>query len=112
MRGRSGLVTIGGMYAEQQTETRTDPARSKILDAFFAGGRLTGVPAKLSKRLVVLDELAQSFEPGVRYPEREVNEILRRFHDDYAALRRYLIDASFLSRSEGLYWRSGGSVEA
>lgn len=112
MRFRRGLATIGDMSAEHQTRTFPDPARTKILTAFFADGRLTGVPAKLSKRLVVLDELAQSFEPGVRYPEREVNEILRRFHDDYAALRRYLIDASFLSRSEGLYWRSGGSVEA
>ena len=100
------------MSVEQRTQPRSDPARAKILSSFFADGRLTGVPAKLSKRLVVLDELAQSFEPGVRYPERDVNEILRRFHDDYAALRRYLIDASFLSRSEGLYWRSGGSVEA
>lgn len=100
------------MSAEYHTRTVLDPARTKILNAFFADGRLTGVPAKHAKRLVVLDELAQSFEPGVRYPEREVNEILRRFHDDYAALRRYLIDASFLSRSEGLYWRSGGSVEA
>jgi hypothetical protein len=112
VRGSGRLTTIGDMSAEQQTRTVLDPARTKILNSFFADGRLTGVPAKLSKRLVVLDELAQSFEPGVRYPEREVNEILRRFHDDYAALRRYLIDASFLSRSEGLYWRSGGSVEA
>ena len=100
------------MSAEPQTDTCPDTARTKILSTFFADGRLTGVPAKLSKRLVVLDEVAQSFEPGVRYPEREVNEILHRFHDDYAALRRYLIDGSFLSRSEGLYWRSGGSVEA
>ena len=106
------MTTIYGMSVGNQTQTVPDPARAKILAAFFADGRLTGVPAKLSKRMVVLDELAQSFEPGVRYPEQDVNEILRRFHDDYAALRRYLIDGSFLTRSEGVYWRTGGSVEA
>ena len=89
-----------------------DPTTAAVLRGFFSRGRLTHVPLAHAKRMVVLDYLAQSFEPGVRYPESEVNEILGKFHDDYAALRRYLIDASFLSRSEGLYWRSGGSVEA
>jgi len=112
MRNPAGVTTIYGMSVGSQTQSVTDPARAKILAAFFADGRLTGVPAKLSKRMIVLDQVAQAFEPGVRYPEQEVNEILRRFHDDYAALRRYLIDGSFLTRSESMYWRSGGSVEA
>ena len=58
-----------------------------------------------------LTRLALEFEPGMRYPEREVNQILRRFHPDYAALRRYLVDEGLLSRGEGEYWRSGGPVE-
>ena len=54
--------------------------------------------------------LAQEFEVGMRYSERQVNAILRRFHDDVAALRRYLVDEEFLSRESGRYWRSGGTV--
>lgn len=87
-----------------------DPQTASVLRGFFSRGRLTHVPLAHAKRMVVLDYLAQSFEPGVRYPEAEVNEILSKFHDDYAALRRYLVDADFLGRSENYYWRTGGTV--
>jgi len=87
-----------------------DPQTAAVLRGFFSRGRLTHVPLAHAKRMVVLDYLAQSFEPGVRYPESEVNEILSKFHDDYAALRRYLVDADFLGRSENFYWRTGGSI--
>jgi len=46
----------------------------------------------------------------VRCPERRVSLFLRSVHGDYAALRRYLVDEDFLSRSGGEYWRSGGTV--
>ncbi len=62
------------------------------------------------KRLVVLDHLAQVFEPGVRYPEQEVGVLLRAFHPDHASLRRHLVDEGFLSRADGVYWRSGGTL--
>ena len=80
-----------------------------VLRAFFTDeGRLRSVPVKRSKRLVVLDHIAQSFEPGRRYAEREVNEILGRVYADYVALRRYLVDEDFLTRENNIYWRSGG----
>jgi hypothetical protein len=74
-------------------------------------GRLRTIPTKHSKLLVVLDHLAQDFEPGRTYPEAEVNQILTRFHPDYAALRRYLVENGFLTREENVYWRSGGTFE-
>ncbi len=74
-------------------------------------GRLTSIPAHRAKRLVVLDHLVRVFEPGVRYPEREVNALLAVWHPDTAALRRYLVDEGLLSRDAGVYWRSGGTVE-
>jgi hypothetical protein len=74
-------------------------------------GRLHTIPSKHAKLLVVLDHLAQSFEPGRRYPEAEVNGILERFHPDYAALRRYLVENDFLTREAGVYWRSGGTFD-
>lgn len=75
------------------------------------GGRLTSIPVQLSKRTIVLDYLAQNFEPGRRYKEKEVNEILARYHEDVAALRRYMVDEGFMEREAGVYWRSGGSFE-
>lgn len=82
----------------------------EVLARFFdTAGRLHTIPAKQAKRRVVLDHLAQAFEPGRTYPEAEVNAMLERVHPDYAALRRYLVDDQFLTREESVYWRSGGT---
>ena len=88
-----------------------DPAEAAVLGAFVRDGRLTSIPAQRSKRLVVLDHLVRVFEPGVRYPEREVNALLAAWHPDVAALRRYLVDEGQLTREAGVYWRTGGYVE-
>jgi hypothetical protein len=82
-----------------------------VLRAFVKGGRLLSIPAQRAKRLVVLDRLAQEFEPGPRYPERVVNERLARWHPDTAALRRFLVDEGFMQREAGVYWRAGGTVD-
>ena len=74
-------------------------------------GRLRTIPSKHSKLLVVLDHLAQEFEPGRTYPESEVNETLKRFHPDFAALRRHLVENGFMTREDNRYWRSGGTFE-
>jgi hypothetical protein len=74
-------------------------------------GRLHTIPTKHSKLLVVLDRLAQAFEPGRTYPEAEVNQILGRFHSDIAALRRYLVENDFMTREDSVYWRSGGTFD-
>jgi hypothetical protein len=85
--------------------------RDAVLRVFMDGeGRLTSIPVKHAKRLVVLDHLAQLFEPGVRYPEVEVNRRLRAAHYDVAALRRYLVEDGFLDRDVEAYWRIGGTV--
>ncbi|TQS30259.1 DUF2087 domain-containing protein [Microbispora sp. KK1-11] len=80
------------------------------MDAFLVDGRLVSIPAKRAKRLMVLDYIAQVFDVGVRYPEKEVDVALRAFHADYAALRRYLVDEGFLTREANVYWRSGGTT--
>ncbi len=81
-----------------------------VLGRFFVGTRLKEIPTAAGKRRVVLERLAQEFEPGVRYDERDVNLTLQVFHPDYAALRRYLVDAELLTRADGVYWRSGGRI--
>jgi hypothetical protein len=90
-----------------------DPDRQKdsILRTFIVDGRLVQVPAGRSKRRVILEHLAASFEPGVKYPEMAVDAILRSWHPDYASLRRYLVDEGLLDRQHGVYWRSGGPVD-
>ncbi len=85
-------------------------ARDIRLRAFLRDGRIDAMPAKHSRRRQLLAEVAQVFEPGVRYPERQVDDVLGVLYPDYATLRRYLVDEDFLDRAEGEYWRIGGPV--
>jgi hypothetical protein len=88
-----------------------DEEEEAVLRRYFVGGRLREIPAKRTKRLAVLSRLALEFEVGVRYPEREVDAVLKRFHPDHASLRRFLVDEGYLSRRRGEYWRTGGPVD-
>lgn len=73
---------------------------------FFEGGRLKQIPAKRSRREIVLKILAESFQRGRDYREAEVNEILAGFHPDFCTLRRELIMGHHLEREGGRYRRA------
>jgi hypothetical protein len=94
---------------DEHGDAPADEAR--VLRAFVHDGRLTSIPAAWAKRRVVLEWLAQRFEPGRRYSENMVNLSLAQVHPDTAALRRYLVDDGFMSRDHGEYWRTGGRVD-
>jgi hypothetical protein len=87
------------------------PTEESVLRTFFRNGRLTEIPAKRSKRRMVLERIALEFEPGRRYDEKEVNATVARYFTDHAALRRALVDEGFLDRDHGEYWRAGGAVD-
>ena len=93
------------------TESGLGAEADRVLRTFLKDGRLVSIPVPRAKRRVVLDYLAARFELGRAFPEKEVNELLRAFHPDVAALRRYLVDEQFLARKDGFYWRTGGTVE-
>jgi hypothetical protein len=83
------------------------------LRRYVRGRRISVIPARREPRLLLLDQVAQAFEPGRRYREPDVNEILKPLYHDHAALRRYLVDEQLLARTpDGTYWRSGGTVAA
>ena len=67
---------------------------------------LKQIPAREKKKLIVLRVISQQFTPGQKYSETEVNIILKGVHEDFASLRRHLIDYRFLIRkSDGsAYW--------
>lgn len=87
---------------EEQEDAR------KVLKNFLnADGTLKQIPPMGNKLLIVLNFIVDVFEFDTNYTEKEVNTILRRFHADTAALRRYLVDHQFMAReSDGTkYWR-------
>jgi hypothetical protein len=123
-RVRAETLQAAARPPAAEAEPDEDPDGSPegdVLRRYIHRGRLLSVPAARGKRLVVLDHLAGLFEPGRRYPETEVNELLGRYHPDYAMLRRYLVDDGFLDRADEpapsgshsvkVYWRTGGTVD-
>lgn len=87
-----------------------DEQTEAVLGTFVRDGRLVRLPAQWERKLVVLRYIAErTFEPGVEYPERTVNEKLRAWCEDaptdHVTLRRYLVDLHHLRRQYGVYWR-------
>jgi ArsR family transcriptional regulator, arsenate/arsenite/antimonite-responsive transcriptional repressor len=78
--------------------------RARVVATFIKDGRLVSIPAQYKKRRYVMEELSRSFEWGRLYDEKEVNAILRTFHDDVASLRREFIDQRIMMRENGRYW--------
>lgn len=120
VQGDDGLTVAGESFQLAAREANMRPASTefddlpgearKVLRAFVVDGRLQSIPVAPAKRMVVLDWLAQEFEPGQHYTEKMVNLILGQRFADTAALRRYLVDAGLLDRAGGEYWRAGGTV--
>lgn len=82
--------------------------RDRVLENFVdVAGRLITIPVQRKKRLAVLRWLVEDFQPGRLYAESEVNRVLMRRHQDFASLRRFLVDEELMQRRRGVYWRTG-----
>jgi biotin operon repressor len=99
------LVRLDG--AEEREQSGRERAyRRKVLETFFAYGRLRSIPVQRKKRRIVLEQLVESFELDRDYPESEVNEVLGEYHEDFCTLRRELIMEKLMTRAEGVYRRT------
>lgn len=74
-----------------------------------AEGKITRLSKKNKKRLATLSYLAEKFETGRDYTEKEVNTICETWHTfgDYFILRRELIEYGLLLREldGSRYWK-------
>jgi len=90
-----------------ESEDEDDDVRKVLKNYLKADGTLKQIPPMGNKLLVILNFIVDVFDFDTNYTEKEVNTILRRFHLDTAALRRYLVDHGLMARdSYGTkYWR-------
>jgi hypothetical protein len=95
----------GGPAKPEPGELPNDDERERanVLRDFFDGDRLKQIPAQRKKRVIVLQHLVARFEPERDYTEREVSDLLKQAHEDFATLRRELIDYGFMTRAGGVY---------
>lgn len=74
-------------------------------DFLFPDGSIKQLPAQEKKFVAILKYLLEQFELGKAYPEKELNEIIARFHEDYATIRRGFIEFKMMTRENGIYTR-------
>lgn len=61
--------------------------------------RIRNFPVKENKRKLLLPKFANLFEPNKEYSEAEVNKMIKNIYEDYAIIRRYLVDYDYLTRT-------------
>jgi len=93
-------------WLESRSNQNRLDERAKVEKTFIKNGRLVEIPAQRKKRVYILERLLLEFDPLKVYPESEVNQILRRFHDDVCTLRREFILEKMMVRSAGKYKRA------
>jgi hypothetical protein len=107
VRARMAATGEGYTAARAALEREAyDAARAeqeRLVARLFTGGRIERVPAKRKVRAAVLLEVLSRFEPGRDYSEPEVNEVLLGVHEDFAYLRRELVNYHYLERGDGRY---------
>jgi predicted transcriptional regulator len=101
------LLSIETLPTVEASADSVTPEQKIVRDFLLADGRLKTIPAQRKKLLAVLGHIVNDFQSGTRYSEKQVNEILARYHEDTASLRREMVGSGLMGREGGggEYWR-------
>jgi hypothetical protein len=78
--------------------------KQKVIENFITKeGKLKNIPAQRKKKLFIFEHIASGLKMGKKYPEKELNEYIKKFHEDYATIRREFIINHFMYRENGIY---------
>ena len=110
LEGMSANLLSQEKLANMAVDVVGDEWERKVLQTFLDSERITAIPAQYKKQLVLIKWLVQKFEMDTRYPERQVNEIIKQHHEDSAWFRRAFIDHGLMQREKGVYWRLPASA--
>jgi len=101
------IVFQQGMPTEQEEAEimRTQEAeKAAVIQNFFTvDGKLKSIPAQRKKKLIVFEHMVKGLTMGKKYPEKELNEYIKKFHEDYATIRREFIMNQYMYRENGIY---------
>lgn len=108
--GNSNLIEVhqGARMVDDRYTTTVDE-EEKILQTAFESLdplKLKVFSAKEKKKIVILRQIAAQFQKGRKYSEKEINALLKPIFEDYATIRRYLIEYGFMCRTNDCkeYW--------
>lgn len=89
---------------KELTTEKNEALKASVLKNFFqADGRLKIIPAQLKKKLIVLEHLVSKLEMGRKYSEKDINEFIKQFHEDFATIRREFIMHGYMYRENQVY---------
>ncbi|MCH4886127.1 metalloregulator ArsR/SmtB family transcription factor [Acidaminobacter sp. JC074] len=94
---------IGTKKVVSAEEERQKLYREKVIKNFMVYGKLKSIPVQRKKRRIILEEILKDFEAGKTYTEKEVNDIIKTYHEDFCTLRREFIMEKLLKRDKGIY---------
>lgn len=78
--------------------------RQKVIENFFTKeGKLKNIPAQRKKKLYVFEHIIRGLKMGEKYEEKQINEYIKQFHEDYATIRREFIINQYMYRENGIY---------
>ncbi len=107
-------IDRGGSDDEWIARLGWSPEDQQVLRGYTKNGKLTHLPTKQKKMLVIIRWLAALFQPDRLYSEGEVNDTLKAvYEEDYISLRRDLVDLGYLRRERGggKYWLAPAEPE-
>lgn len=67
---------------------------------FFKDNKLVQIPKKEKDKIRLFDWFVTLFDASKTYTEKEINEVIKRIYDDYAIIRRYMVDYGYLKRTD------------
>ena len=80
-------------------ESSTDDVYArKVLHTFVENGRITQMPRQWRKKMILLRHVAEQFEPGRAYTEKDIKAIVEPIHADHVTLRRMMVDVGWMTR--------------
>lgn len=97
-------ATIESFIEAKETKDEESEYRKKVIASFFKLGKLVQIPVQQKKREIVLSEIIKDFKNGVEYTEKEVNDTILRYNDDYCTIRRWFIEDGFMKRKNDKYY--------
>ncbi|GGD24299.1 DUF2087 domain-containing protein [Pontibacillus salipaludis] len=100
----NAILQLGEVTNVRPEMSVEDKDKLSIVKNFFApDGTLKQIPSQRKKKLVVLAYMIRGIETGKLYEEKEINEYIKQFHEDYATIRREWVMNHFMYRENNQY---------
>ncbi|WJN47454.1 DUF2087 domain-containing protein, partial (plasmid) [Priestia aryabhattai] len=87
----------------QDSKINNQDKLSIVKNFINSDGTLKQIPSQRKKKNVILAYLICDLHQGKTYKERDLNEYIKNYHEDYATIRRELIMQHFMYRQNGEY---------